>query len=81
MDNLPNTIDLGGGLQIKQSDGNRTSRQHPSLVLPDEPKAREEALDKALLERFADYMSSHSFEYKMPLDNFNDLEKSIEEGK
>ncbi|KAJ8910874.1 hypothetical protein NQ315_000505 [Exocentrus adspersus] len=82
LNNLPNTIDLGGGLRIKPADGNRTSRQQSSVIFPQDPKEREEALDEALWEKFTDYLSSHSIEYKMPVENINDLEKSlVEEGR
>ncbi|XP_072391626.1 uncharacterized protein Osi9 isoform X2 [Diabrotica undecimpunctata] len=81
IDSLPNYMDLGSGLKIKSSEPERISRHATISSLPDEHRAREDALDNLLFERFSEFMKSHTFEYKVPDDTINDLNKSVEEGR
>lgn len=49
--------------------------------LPDEPRAREDALDTILLNKAIDFLSSHSIELKVPDDTINQMKSSlVEEG-
>ncbi|KAJ3626077.1 hypothetical protein MTP99_016601 [Tenebrio molitor] len=67
VERLPNDIDIGNGIRIKQSDSGRLPREHTPITLPDEAAAREAILDRVLLERLADYFSSHTLEFKIPI--------------
>lgn len=64
---------------IKQNDGVRDARTLKQVQLPEEPRAREDALDNALLDRLADYLSSHTFEFKVPGNTIQNLKRSLEE--
>jgi hypothetical protein len=78
VERLPNDIDIGNGIRIKQSDSGRLPREHTPITLPDEAAAREAILDRVLLERLADYFSSHTLEFKIPIGGD---ETAQEEGK
>jgi hypothetical protein len=78
VERLPNDIDIGNGIRIKQSDSGRLPREHTPITLPDEAAAREAILDRVLLERLADYFSSHTLEFKIPIGGG---ETAQEEGK
>lgn len=83
LDRLPNNVDLGSGIKIKEThDGaGRSSRSYETAKMPDEPRARENELDSMIVEKLADYFTSHTFEFKMPSDAAKDLKRSLEEGK
>ncbi|XP_063919241.1 uncharacterized protein LOC135134476 [Zophobas morio] len=67
IERLPNNIDIGNGIRIKQSDSDRVSREYSSVRLPDETKEREAVIDRVLVERIFDYLRSHTLELKIPM--------------
>ncbi|CAH0555724.1 unnamed protein product [Brassicogethes aeneus] len=83
LESLPNNVDLGSGIKIKENfeGANRASRQYQPADLPEEPRARENELDNIIIEKLADYFTSHTFEFKMPTDTAKDLKRSMEEGR
>lgn len=84
MDNLPNTLIIGGGLSIKpnnESGIDRSGRVYNIPELPEEPRAREDAIDKILADRILNYFSSHTIEFKVPDAAISEFKRSIEEGK
>lgn len=76
---LPNSVDVDG-FRIKQNDGERTGRQLNPPLLPDEPTARENALNNILMDRILNYFNSHTFEFKVPSKTIEEVQRSIEEG-
>ncbi|KAK9879996.1 hypothetical protein WA026_008509 [Henosepilachna vigintioctopunctata] len=77
LDNLPGNMDIGGAIKIKQLDSERSAKHFSPLVLPDEPRAREEVIDKALFDRIAEYLSSHTIEFRLPSESMKDLQRSM----
>lgn len=82
LDRLPNNIEISNGISIKQNVGGeiRTGRHlfEPNMF-PEEPRAREEAIDSVLMDRILDYLGTHTFEFKVPSETVNDLRRSFEE--
>ncbi|XP_074031309.1 uncharacterized protein isoform X2 [Leptinotarsa decemlineata] len=81
IDGLPHNLDLGGGLKIKANhdqEHDRTSRQQSTIVLPDDPKDREDALNDALLDRLTEYAKTHTLEFRFLDESVNE---SAEEGR
>lgn len=79
IDQLPNTLNLGGLISIKQNEGERNARHLSPLSLPEEPRAREEAIDEVLMDRILGYLSTHTFEFKVPGDTIQEFKRSFEE--
>ncbi|XP_030758984.1 uncharacterized protein LOC115884521 [Sitophilus oryzae] len=79
IDTLPNELDVGVGVKIKSN--GRVSKRMQREALPDEPKARESAVENILWDRISDYLSTHVIELKMPSNTVHDMKKSVEEGK
>lgn len=78
MDSLPNELDIGGGIKIKPNA--RYSRKTGVEKLPDEPRAREDAVETILWDKVSDYLGSHTIELKVPPDAIQEMKKSVEEG-
>ncbi|XP_030768093.1 uncharacterized protein LOC115891691 [Sitophilus oryzae] len=79
IDTLPNELDVGVGVKIKSN--GRVSKRMQREALPDEPKARESAVENILWDRISDYLSTHVIELKMPSNTVHDMKKSVEEGR
>lgn len=79
MEQLPNNIDLGGIFKVKQTDETIGTKQLNSPQLPEEPRAREDALDTAIFNRMANYLSSLTFEFKLPTETISETKSSTEE--
>lgn len=50
------------------------------IILPDEARAKEEALDNIIFERLADYIGSHILEFKFPNNRPTVADNELEEG-
>ncbi|KAJ8952317.1 hypothetical protein NQ318_017211 [Aromia moschata] len=81
MDDLPNEVDIGDGFVVRRSREGREAAQHALLILPDDPKAREEAINKILLDKLTDYLKSHTLKYKLPMEFVKELRISVDEGR
>ncbi|KAH1009429.1 uncharacterized protein LOC109535110 [Dendroctonus ponderosae] len=79
IDALPNELDIGGGVKVKPN--GRLSRKNELEALPEEPRAREDAVESILWDRVADYLSSHTIEIKVPPDAIQELQHSVDEGR
>ncbi|CAH1111140.1 unnamed protein product [Psylliodes chrysocephalus] len=80
LDSIPTSVDLGGGLKIRANRVERHARQ--GVPLPDDLRAREEAVENLLWDRIIDFMRSHTFEFKIPDETINDLMgKPVEEAR
>lgn len=79
---LPNEFEIGGVVKVKKrKEVNSTEGQARSATLPEEPRAREDALDTILINKAIDFLSSHSIEFKVPDDTINQMKNSmVEEG-
>lgn len=78
VDDLPNDIELGSGFRIKPDTNVYYSESKTPLVFPEEARAREELLDRVLMERMAEYVGSHSLEFKFPVDRSVDDNELVE---
>lgn len=78
IDALPNELDIGGGVKVKPN--GRLSRKNELETLPEEPRAREDAVESILWDRVADYLSSHTIEIKVPPGAIQELQQSVDEG-
>ncbi|XP_045474151.1 uncharacterized protein LOC123680350 [Harmonia axyridis] len=83
IDRLPANMDIGGAIKIKQLDAERSGKHFNPLVLPEEPRAREEAVDNALFDKIAEYLSSHTVEFRLPSESVKDMQRSmmVDEGR
>ncbi|CAG9760718.1 unnamed protein product [Ceutorhynchus assimilis] len=79
IDSLPNELDVGAGFKIKPN--GRFSRKNMEDKLPEEPRAREDAVENILWDKVSDYLSSHTIELKVPPDTLQDMKQSVEEGR
>jgi len=80
IDQLPGTLDFGGGLKITPTENyKRSSRYVSSASLPDEPRSRDSWLNAALMERAINYLSSHTIQYRMPDNTMNDMKRAFED--
>ncbi|XP_050304360.1 uncharacterized protein LOC126741926 [Anthonomus grandis grandis] len=79
METLPNELDIGGAVKIIPN--GRISRKNPEDQLPEEPRAREDAVDSILWNRISDYLSSHTIELRVPPDTLQEINESVEEGR
>lgn len=79
---LPDSFELGGIVKIKRlEEGNSTGRQNAAPALPDEPRARENALDGVLMDKVADFVGGHSIEFKLPQETIGEIKNDfVEEG-
>ncbi|CAH2000695.1 unnamed protein product [Acanthoscelides obtectus] len=78
VESLPQEINLGGGLWIKQNQGDRNFRQNE---IPGKPRTGGEALDKRLLDRISEYVRTHRVEFLMPQGALKELDKAVVEGR
>lgn len=77
IDQLPETLEIRGVVKIKRQEHlNQTARPDE---LPEEPRAREIALDRILTNRIMDFVSSHSVEFRIPRETVNAMRRSLEE--
>ncbi|KAF5290244.1 hypothetical protein FQA39_LY14798 [Lamprigera yunnana] len=83
VDKLPQRIEIGGGLSLEQNNDviDRSPRDYSIPNLPEESRAREEAIDSILYDKFVNYLSSHTLEFKVPEDTIAEFKNSIEEGR
>ncbi|XP_060529151.1 uncharacterized protein LOC132703729 [Cylas formicarius] len=78
IDSLPSEMEIGG---VKIKSNGAHPRREPLEKLPEEPRARESALESILWERIGEYLSTHSLEIQLPKDSMQGLEKGTEEGR
>lgn len=64
MNNLPNDLDLGAGFKIKSDPSSFPNDNKSPVNFPEEARAKEEALDILLFENIAEYIGSHTLEFK-----------------
>ncbi|KAL1494624.1 hypothetical protein ABEB36_010194 [Hypothenemus hampei] len=76
---LPNELDIGRSIKIKPN--GQISRNSEMEKLPDEPRAREDAVETILWDRISEYLSSHTIEFKIPSDAIQEMKQSVEEGR
>lgn len=50
-------------------------------TLPSEPEAREHRVDLLLIDRIANFLGSHTLQFKMPRDSIHDMQRALEESK
>lgn len=50
-------------------------------TLPSEPEAREHRVDLMLMDRIANFLGSHTLQFKMPRDSIQDMQRALEESK
>ncbi|KAK5644799.1 hypothetical protein RI129_006099 [Pyrocoelia pectoralis] len=83
LDKLPNRLEIGAGLSIEQNEGaaDRSGRVYSDPELPEDPRAREEAIDTILYDKFLNYLSSHTIEFKVPDSAITEFKRSLEEGR
>lgn len=80
---LPNEFEIGGVVKVKKRKevNSSTEGQARSGTLPEEPRAREDAIDTVLINKAVDFLSSHSIELKVPDDTISRMKNSmVEEG-
>lgn len=79
MDTFPSEYDFGGGLIIRPATGvKRSARYFNPNSLPKEPNAREDLLDEVLMDRIVDYLSTHTFQFKVPEDTIREFKRSLD---
>lgn len=49
--------------------------------LPAESEAREQRVDLLLMDRVANFLGSHTLQFKMPKDSIQDMQRALEESK
>lgn len=49
--------------------------------LPATSEAREQRVDLLLMERIANFLASHTLQFKMPKDSIQDMQRALEESK
>ncbi|KAF5286527.1 hypothetical protein FQR65_LT12531 [Abscondita terminalis] len=83
VDKLPQRMVIGGGLSLEpnQDAADRSGRVYNIRDLPEEPRAREEAIDSILYDKIVNYISSHTLEFKVPDGALSEFKRSIEEGR
>ncbi|KAB0794507.1 hypothetical protein PPYR_11346 [Photinus pyralis] len=83
LDKLPNRLEIGAGLSIEQAEGavDRSGRVYNDRELPEDPRAREEAIDTMLYDKFLNFLSSHTVEFKVPDSAITEFKRSLEEGR
>lgn len=79
VDSLPSELDIGETIKVKPN--GRFSRKTEIGQLPDEPRAREDAVDSILWEKVSEYLGSHTIEIKLPPDTLQEMKNSVDEGK
>jgi len=80
MESLPSEYDFGGGLVMRPTAGaQRSARFFSFNALPVESGAREQMVDQVLMDRIVDYLSSHSFQFKVPEDTIREFKRSLDE--
>lgn len=81
IDQLPESFEVTSVVKIKrnQQQMNATSQRQQLEELPEEPRARENALDRMLMNRVMDFVGSHSIEFRMPRETVGEMKRSIEE--
>lgn len=81
IDQLPDTFEITGVVKIKRNEQQRNqTTQHQQLNgLPEEPRARENALDRILMNRIVDFVGSHSVEFRVPREAVGEMKRSMEE--
>lgn len=81
IDQLPDSFEITGVVKIKRNDQQRNSTMQREQLdeLPEEPRARENALDRILMNRVMDFVGTHSVELKVPRDAVGKMKRSMEE--
>lgn len=77
---LPDSFELAGIVKIKRLENhNSTGRPNDRSSLPEEARARENALDNMIMDRLLEFVGSHTIEIKMPKEAVGELKESFEE--
>lgn len=78
IDQLPDSFEITGVVKIKRNEQQNFTTHHLDK-LPEEPRARENALDRILMNRIVDFVGSHSVEFRMPRETMGEMKRSMEE--
>ncbi|KAK4875562.1 hypothetical protein RN001_011984 [Aquatica leii] len=83
IDKLPQRLVIGGGLSLEPNQDviDRSGRVYNTPDLPEESRARENAIDSILYDKLVNYISSHTLEFKVPDAAISEFKRSIEEGR
>lgn len=80
MDMLPDSFELAGIVKIKRLENhNTTARPNDRSSLPEEARARENALDDMIMDRLMEFVGTHTIEIKIPKETIGELKEPFEE--
>lgn len=74
-------LQITEGITLKKDETAVEATPVEEPALPEEGRARESAIDELLVERVANFLTSHSLEFKVPKNTADDVKRSLEEGK
>lgn len=73
----PQDIEITEGLTLKRDENAPIAKE---TEIP-QGRATESTIDNLLVDRFVDFMSSHTLQFKIPKSTSDDMKRSLEEGK
>lgn len=79
LDQLPDSFEIASVVKIKRNEQLNSTMQQMADELPEEPRARENALDRILMNRIVDFVGTHSVELRMPREAASEMKRSMEE--
>lgn len=69
------------GIQLVQTEEPSEARSLNDIQLSDDQETREQEVDSLLVDRVARFLGSHTLQFKVPKDSFQDVQRSLEEGE
>lgn len=79
LDNISGTIEIADGVTLRDIDTEKHEIQNVSKPsLPEEPRARETAIDSLLMDRVTKFLSTHKLEFKIPKNTVSESSREID---
>lgn len=79
LDSTSGNIEIVDGVTLKETNPEKDETQNVSNpALPEEPRARENAIDSLLMDRLSKFFGSHTLEFKIPKNSIVEMKREFD---